>query len=142
MSDFNAALGLVQLDHFEEVRQARAAVDRRYRELLAGLEGIEVPAIPEGVESNHSYFPILVGPAALVSRDGVYQALKDANIHTRRYFYPLLSGLPMYRDFASAAPANLPVATRVAEQILCLPIYPGLSADDQERIAGIVRSVA
>jgi len=142
MSEFNAALGLLQLDHFEGVRAARAAVDRRYREMLEDVDGIDVLAIPDEVVPNHSYFPILVRPGFGASRDAVYEALKAENIYSRRYFYPLLSSLPMYQDMPGADSANLPVATRAAEEILCLPIFPDLAAEDQERIVGILRSLA
>ncbi len=139
MSEFNAALGLVQLRHFDEVRAARRAVDGRYRAALADVEGIEILALPEGVEPNFSYFPILVREPYPLSRDALYERLKAERIYSRRYFYPLLSTLPMYGDLPSAAPANLPVATRAAAQILCLPIYPELEPADQARIVDVIR---
>ena len=71
-------------------------------------------------------------------RDGLYQALKAHGVHARRYFYPLVSDFPMYRNLPSAAAANLPVATRAAQQIVCLPIYPDLSAEDQQRVIDVV----
>jgi dTDP-4-amino-4,6-dideoxygalactose transaminase len=138
MSEFNAALGLLQLDHFEHVRAERARVDRRYRELLADVDGIDCLAIPEDVEPNHSYFPVLVRPSFRVDRDALYEELKREGIYSRRYFYPLLSSLPLYAEAASAAPANLPVATEAAAQILCLPIYPDLSDEEQARILAVV----
>ena len=76
--------------------------------------------------ANYAYFPILVGADYSISRDDLYQRLKDNGIHTRRYFYPLISDFPMYRGLASAHRENLPVATAVAQQVLCLPIYPDL----------------
>lgn len=142
MSEFNAAVGLLQLDHFARVRSARRAVDTRYREALQGLEGITPIAIPAQVEPNFSYFPVLVGDAYPQSRDGLYERLKANGVFSRRYFYPLLAGLPMYRDLPSASPGNLPVATRAAEQILCLPIFPELGAEDQDRIIDLVANSA
>jgi len=139
MSEFNAALGLLQLDDFEEVRGGRARVDGLYREMLAGVEGIDCLAIPPDVEPNFSYFPILVRPNFRISRDALYEELKEQNIYSRRYFYPLLSTLPMYRDLPSAVPANLPLAIEAAEQILCLPIYSDLSEADQFRIVEAIR---
>jgi dTDP-4-amino-4,6-dideoxygalactose transaminase len=142
MSEFNAALGLVQLDHFEEVRSARAAIDRRYREALAEFSGIEPLPLPPDTQPNHSYFPVLVRPDFPLSRDALYAALKEADIYTRRYFFPLLSALPMYRDLPSAAPERLPVATSAAAQILCLPIYPDLTKADQMRVVDTIREAA
>lgn len=142
MSEFNAAMGLLQLDHWDEIRAGRAAVDRRYREGLADVAGIDCLAIPAGAEPNHSYFPILVRPDFPLSRDGLYERLKQRGIWTRRYFYPLLSDLPHYRDVPSAQAANLPVAAAAAAQILCLPIYPDLAAADQDRILSVVLDAA
>jgi dTDP-4-amino-4,6-dideoxygalactose transaminase len=140
MSEFNAALGLLQLDHFPHVRRERERVDSLYRALLDGIAGIECLPIPPGVEPNYSYFPILVKPGFRTSRDGLYEELKALDIYARRYFYPLLSTLPLYRDAPSAAAGNLPVATEAAEQILCLPIYPDLAEADQRRVvAAIIR---
>ena len=138
MSEFNAALGLLQLDHFERVRAARARVDSLYRASLSGVQGIECLPVPADVEPNYSYFPILVQPGFRTSRDGLYDELKAQQIHSRRYFYPLLSTLPMYRGLRSADPVHLPVATRAAEEILCLPIYPDLPEADQNRILSVI----
>jgi len=142
MSEFNAAVGLVQMDHFEKVVAARRAVDARYREMLADVDGIEPLAIPEDVVPNHSYFPVLVREGFPVSRDALYDRLKAADIHARRYFFPLLSNLPMYRDLPSAAPERLPVANRAADQVLCLPIHPELTHGQQDRVVGAVRAAA
>ncbi|MEA3009027.1 MAG: hypothetical protein QOJ91_719 [Sphingomonadales bacterium] len=142
MSEFNAALGLLQLGHFEQVRQGRKRVDGLYREALADVAGIECLPIPEGVEPNHSYFPIFVTPEFGRSRDALYESLKAQGIYARRYFYPLLSSLPMYGSLPSAAPANLPIATVAAEQILCLPIFPDLSDSDLERVVSVIRGAA
>jgi dTDP-4-amino-4,6-dideoxygalactose transaminase len=134
MSEFNAALGLLQLEQFAQARATRRQVDAAYRDGLAGVRGIDLLALPEGVEPNFSYFPILVSEDYPLSRDALYETLKAERIFARRYFYPLLSSLPMYRDVPSADPANLPVATWAASQILCLPIYEGLDEADQNRV--------
>jgi dTDP-4-amino-4,6-dideoxygalactose transaminase len=139
MSEFNAALGVLQLRHFEQVRAARKRVDGLYREALADIAGIECLPIPTGVEPNHSYFPIFVTPDFAIDRDALYGRLKAENIFPRRYFYPLLSSLPMYGGLPSAAAGNLPVATKAAEQILCLPISPELSDAELERVVSVIR---
>lgn len=139
MSEFNAALGLLQLEHFEHVRANRRRVDARYREQLAGVSGIECLAIPNAAEPNFSYFPVLVRPDFPVSRDALHNRLKERGIFSRRYFYPLLSDLAMYSALPSAAADNLPVASCAAKEILCLPIFPDLSEADQDRIVRAVR---
>jgi dTDP-4-amino-4,6-dideoxygalactose transaminase len=142
MSEFNAALGLVQLQHVDEALRLRGEVDARYRAALAEVRGIScVPAAP-AQRQNYSYFPILVSPEYGLSRDDLYARLREHNIYARRYFYPLISSFPMYRALPSSAPANLPVATRAADQVLCLPIYPDLSADDQARVIELIATSA
>ena len=89
--------------------------------------------------ANYAYFSILVDDDYPISRDALYQKLKDNGIHPRRYFYPLISDFPMYRGLPSAHRENLPVATRAAQQILCLPIYPDL---DMVVVAEISRFIA
>ena len=97
---------------------------------------------PPDATPNHAYFPVLIGPDFPVSRDALYQRLRERNVLTRRYFYPLISDFPMYRGLPSAHGANLPVARRAADQVLCLPIYPSLGLDDQQRIIDVVRLAA
>lgn len=138
MSEINAAFGLLQLQHMPYVMQRRADIDARYRQQLQGLKGIRcVPKAGQTV-ANHSYFPILVEPNYPLSRDGLYQKLKDQGIYARRYFYPLISDFPMYRGIPSASHANLPVAAKAANQVLCLPIYPELDEKAQQRIINLI----
>jgi len=144
MSEINAAFGLLQLKGVDAAIAARGQVARHYTEALAGAKGIHCvrpwtdPAGGQEQATNHSYFPILVGPDYPVSRDALYARLKEHGISARRYFYPLISSFPMYRDLPSAAPERLPVAARAADQVLCLPIFPALGEDDQRRIIDLV----
>lgn len=77
-----------------------------------------------------------------LSRDELYQKLKDQGINGRRYFYPLISDFPMYRGLPSSSPSNLPVASSAAQKVLCLPIYPALSDDEQNRVIDQIHKVA
>ena len=74
-----------------------------------------------------------------MSRDSLYNKLKENNILSRRYFYPLISNFPVYRGLDSARPENLPIATKLANQVLCLPIYADLTDSDILRIIGLVK---
>lgn len=138
MSEFNAALGLLQLDRFEDVRAARRTVDGRYRAALRDVAGVVPLALPADVTPNYSYFPVLIGVEYPETRDELYERLRANGIFSRRYFYPLLAGLPMYRDLPSASRDNLPVANDAADRILCLPIYPDLASEDQDRIIALI----
>jgi dTDP-4-amino-4,6-dideoxygalactose transaminase len=92
--------------------------------------------------ANYAYFPILVEPDYPLSRDALYQKLRNHNIFARRYFYPLISDFPMYRGLSSAQRSNLPVAASAADKVLCLPIYPALEPEDQEHVVSVVRGGA
>ena len=142
MNEFNAAIGLLQLEHFAEAVERRAKVEARYRELLAPVRGIRCLPWPAGVRRNYAYFPILVGPEFGIERDGLHARMVAANIFTRRYFYPLISDFPMYRHLPSAAPSNLPVARAAAEAVLCLPMSSNLEMADVERIVAVVVEAA
>lgn len=126
MSEFNAALGLLQLDYIDKALQKRQIVDREYRRILDGIPGIRLLSMENVHRVNYAYFPILIEEEFGASRDEVYFRLKSENIHPRRYFYPLISEFSMYRGLPSASGINLPVASRVSNNILCLPIYPDL----------------
>ena len=139
MSEFNAALGLLQLKHVDQAIVRRREIDATYRELLRDIPGIR--CIRDGGEtvSNYAYFPILVEVDYPLGREALYRKLRDNDIYARRYFYPLISDFPMYRGLPSASRENLPVATETALKVLCLPIYPRLSNEDVHRIAACLR---
>ena len=141
MSEINAAFGLLQLQYVDQAISRRREIDALYRHLLRGVSGITC-VLPTGQDMpNCSYFPILVGERFPLSRDALYARMREEGVFARRYFYPLISSFPMYRGLASAAGANLPVATRLAQQIICLPIYPAMSDADVERVAACVAAV-
>jgi dTDP-4-amino-4,6-dideoxygalactose transaminase len=139
MSEVNAALGLLQLKHVDYTIALRQKIDIAYRQALLDIPGIVCLPTPRDAVPNYSYFPILVGADYSISRNALHEAFKDQGIYTRRYFYPLISSFPMYRDMHSANPSNLPIATAAAQTVLCLPIYPGLDAQEQERIIQVIR---
>jgi len=138
MSEMNAALGLLQLQHVDHAIERRKQIDQLYRHLLANLKSIRCPELLGDFRHNYSYFPILVDRRHPLGRDGLYDWLRENGVHGRRYFYPLLSSFPMYRDLPSSAGINLPVAVRMADEVLCLPIYPGLADGEVARIAQLV----
>jgi dTDP-4-amino-4,6-dideoxygalactose transaminase len=138
MSEFNAALGLLQLKYIDQALARRKKIDLAYRERLKGVKGIHCLSDAGEKVANYAYFPILVQADFPIPRDDLYQKLKDIGIHTRRYFYPLISDFPMYRSLLSAHEENLPVATVAAQQVLCLPIYPDLDMSVVDKIARFI----
>lgn len=138
MNEFQAAIGLLQLKHLDKALLARAEVDARYRAALSGIPGLSMFGQDLAMTSNHAYFPVLIDAEFGISRDELYSKLRVSGIFVRRYFFPLISNFPPYLGLPSARPSNLPVATRLAEQVLCLPIYPDLTPIDQDRIIQLI----
>lgn len=138
MSEFGAALGLLQLKHLDQALGRRREIDHTYRELLKDIPGIQCVDQAGQCGANYAYFPILVEVDYPLSRDALYQKLRENNIYGRRYFYPLISEFPMYRGLQSAQRGNLPVANEIAEKVICLPIYPGLSDTHVCKIVEVV----
>lgn len=141
MSEINAVIGLLQLKEVHAAIAKRQAIDQRYREAFKLKKGIQCMDLSFQLKPNYSYFPILVGEDFGLTRDALYDILKKENIYSRRYFYPLISDFPMYRDLPSSRSSNLEVAKKIAAQVLCLPIYPDLQIDDQQRIIDLILAV-
>lgn len=139
MSEINAAFGLLQLKHIDKAIKRRSEIDRLYREELVHTSGVTCQPDAGEQRPNYAYFPILVDVTYPLSRDGLYEKLKTQNIFARRYFYPLISQFPMYRELPSAQPENLPIATDVSNRVLCLPIYPALSEVEQRDIINLIK---
>ena len=139
MSEFNAAIGLLQLQDLEAVLLKRRLIDAKYRELLDGVPGISCLKPVRQKKRNYAYFPIFVDKQYGISRDTLYELLKRHGVHGRRYFHPLISDFPMYKDLPSATESNQPVARSAADSIICLPIYPDLALDEAARICEIIR---
>jgi dTDP-4-amino-4,6-dideoxygalactose transaminase len=138
MSEINAAFGLLQLRHVQQAVARRKEIDVLYRSLLTNVKGIQCVQDSGEQIANFSYFPVLVDALYPLNRDQLYELLKERGIFARRYFYPLITDFPMYRSIQSAQPVNLPVATKVAQQVLCLPIYPALSDSDVHDVCQLI----
>lgn len=138
MNEVQAAFGMLQLEHIDEALQRRLEIEALYREALADVAGISLLPPPPDTRGNASYFPILVGDDYPLGRDALYQKMKDAGIHGRRYFYPLISDMPMYRGLRSAQPQNLKHARQIADRVICLPIYPSLLNEQVDAVAALV----
>lgn len=138
MNEFCAALGLLQLKEIDHVIARRNTVEQRYRQRLNSLKSISLLPVPADTTGNNSYFPIFVNEYSLVDRDTLYNKLSDAGFCGRRYFFPLVSDMPMYCNFASAAPENLPIARRAAQQVICLPLYTDMDIRQVDRICQII----
>lgn len=141
MNELQAAYGLLQLKYVDSCIARRKAISELYRSRLAKVPGLTLLSELEGCTLPYSYFPVLVEKDEYgLTRDGLYEKLKEYNVFSRRYFYPLISSFVSYRELPSAAPGNLPVAGRAAERILCLPIYGDLPLESVGRICGMLEA--
>ena len=139
MDEVRAAFGLLNLQQVDAAIEKRHQVARHYRKALQGVKGIRFFDDMPGVRHNYSYFPIFVDAKKYgMTRDNLYFRMQESGIYGRRYFYPLISTFSPYRNLESASPQNLPVATRLANEVICLPMHHELSESDVEKIIGII----
>lgn len=140
MNEMQAALGLLQLKGYPQNAEKRKKIAETYQRELYNIKGISLLADPENTETNHAYFPVFVDEKEYgMSRDQLYEKLKQNYIFGRRYFYPLISEFSMYKSLDSARPSNLKVANKLADEVICLPIYPELAQDIVIRIASYIK---
>ncbi len=134
MDEIRSAYGIINLKQVDAAIESRRQTANKYREALRPIEGITFFDDMPGVKHNYSYFPIFVDADKYgMTRDELYAKMKDRNVLGRRYFYPLISEFSTYRGLESAKPENLPVAHKMAEEVICLPMYAGLTDEDVER---------
>jgi Predicted pyridoxal phosphate-dependent enzyme apparently involved in regulation of cell wall biogenesis len=135
MDEIRAAFGLLALKQIDAAIASRKAIADSYREGLKNVKGIRCLADQESVTHNYSYFPIFVDEKEYgLSRDELYFKMQEQNVYGRRYFYPLISTFSTYRHLDSAAPDNLPIATKIADSVICLPMYAELDEADLDQI--------
>lgn len=140
MNDLQAAYGLLQLNYVDEYISMRKKITIEYRDQLMDIPGVSFLDDDMNVQHNYAYFPILIDSKYYgKSRDQLYDHLKQHNIFGRRYFYPLISKFATYRSLISAQSSNLPTAEKVAEQVICLPIYPNLENSTIDYICNIIK---
>lgn len=139
MDEVRAAYGLLNLKQVDTAIEARHKVADTYRKALRNVEGISFFDDMAGVRHNYSYFPIFVDVEQYgMTRDELYEKMRAANVYGRRYFYPLITAFDPYKDYPSAAPKNLPVATKIANQVICLPMHHMLGDEELARIIDVI----
>jgi len=140
MDEIRAAYGLLLLKYIDEEIGKRKIIAEKYRSLLAEVKGIRFFNDIENIKHSYTYFPVFVDEKEYgVSRDSLYEKLKASGFFARRYFYPLISEFLPYRGLPSSAAKNLPVAARMAREVICLPLYADLEIEEVERICETIR---
>ncbi len=140
MNEFQAAMGICNLRHLDGEIAARRHVHEAYTARLAGLEGLRLPPAQPGVESNYAYFPVVFAGGRAV-RDAVCEALAGESVYARKYFYPLITDYECYRGRPGFDTRRVPIARRISDSVVTLPLYPGLADEDVALICGVIRRV-
>ena len=139
VDEVRAAYGLLNLKQVDIAIEKRHQVAIKYREALRDVPGIRFFDDMPGVRHNYSYFPIFINAEEYgKTRDQLYFEMKEKGILGRRYFFPLISTFSTYRGLPSAAPDNLPVATKIANEVICLPMHHELSDEDLNRVLELI----
>ena len=140
MDEMRSAYGILNLKQVDDAIEARKRVAQVYRQQLSDVDGISMWYDMDGVKHNYSYFPIFVDSKKYgMTRDELYFKMREANVLSRRYFYPLISEFSTYRGLESANPENLPNAHKLADTVLCLPMHHDLSDEDLSRIIDCIK---
>ena len=137
MNEFQAAMGICNLRHVNGEIIKRKKVVERYIDNLKDITGIKLSKEQVDVESNYAYFPV-VFDGYKMTRDEVFEKLKDNDIVARKYFYPLTNSFECYKDRYDVD--ETPVAKYIAERVLTLPLYADLALEDVDRICEIIKS--
>jgi len=140
MNELQSAYGLLQLQTISNEISKRKKIAEYYREKLKKIKGIKLLKQNKNVETSYPYFPIFIDKNEFgKSRDNLFNLLKKHKIYSRKYFYPLISHLDPYKHLKSAYLLNLPVAKKISEKVLCLPIFGDLSYMDINKITRIIK---
>ncbi len=139
MDEIRSAYGLLNLQQVDRAIESRHQTAIKYREALADINGVKFWNDIPGVKHNYSYFPIFINANEYgMTRDELYLKMKEQNVFGRRYFYPLISTFSTYRGLPSARKENLPIAYKMAEEVICLPMHHSLTEEDINRIINII----
>lgn len=132
MNEFAAIMGLCNLKHIDEAIQTRKQKWLFYREKLERIKGIAFFNDNDDVVRNYAYFPIIVTDEYSISRDQLYDKLKENGIYARKYFYPLTCEQECYQDRFGDVETGM--ARELAGRILVLPLYENLEIEKIFRI--------
>lgn len=136
MNEFCAAMGLCNLQYIDKAISQRKLRYDYYIQKLRNIEGLYFFEKNIDSTSNYAYFPILVEDNYSMSRDELYNYLRDNNIYTRKYFYPITSDQECFGDTYKGA--ILEQARKLANKVLTLPLYEELELKAIEKIAELM----
>ena len=137
MSEFCAAMGICNLRHIDDEIKKRKTVFDYYESRLLDVAGIRTRKIPNNVQSNYAYYPIVVDEKKFgKTRNEIHSIMQKNNIYTRKYFYPITNSFECYQGKFDVF--KTPIALRISKRVLCLPMYSDLSVKEIDRIVSII----
>lgn len=136
MNEFAAAMGLCNLKHIKEEILKRKNIVERYISNLEHVDGLILPKYKDNITYNYAYMPV-VFDENIIKRDDIYNELGSNNVFARKYFYPIISEFDCYKNDYNSD--DTPVAKKISEQILTLPLYADLSLDEVDMICNIIK---
>lgn len=142
MNEMQAAFGILNLDIVNREIAKRRLLTLEYRKSLKNIKGVSFFNDIEGIKHNYQYMPVIIENSYGVSRDYLFDRLKEYNIFPRKYFYPLCTKMECYKYLIEGKKTDLPIAEKIASKILCIPLYGDLSLSDIQKICGIISYIS
>lgn len=135
MNEFCAIMGLCNLKRISDVMQARKHIADHYARRFHEIDGIMTFEGNDRATKNYAYFPILITDTYKKSRNEIYEKLKQRGVHARKYFFPVTSDQACFKN--KYRYIDIPCARSLAEHVLTLPLYEGLSDGETDRIVDL-----
>lgn len=139
MNEFQAAMGIVNLERMDDELELRRKLANRYCECLEDIPGITSYNYSEGIDYNYAYFPIKVTEEYGMTRDELWRRLKDCGIGTRKLYDQLTCDYSCYKNAGYVRKSDY--ADYIKKITLDLPIYGTLSEDDVEYICETIKHI-
>ena len=142
MNEAQAAMGLALIPYIDEIITKRKQRFNLYIEYLKNIPGIKLLSIPDDVEYNYAYFPILIQQGFPLTRDELFNKFQENNIYPRKYFYPLITNFSLYKNYNIISKHKITNAQKIADSVLCLPLYPDITENDIYRVCKVIKIVS
>ena len=130
LDEIRSAVGLLNLKIYKEEQRKREKIREFYNSRLSKVIGIRIPQMPDNVTNSYQYYPIVIEDDYPISRNELYDRLKQRNILTRKYFYPACTDYECYKNDLAVKLADLSVVNDIKNKVLCLPFYGALQENE------------
>lgn len=135
MNEFCAIMGLCNLKNINRAINDRKESIKLYTDRLSKVEGVRIFEENHNIKSNYSYFPVLITDSYKSSRNELYTKLREHGVYSRKYFYPTTADQACFKNKYKTI--NIPCAREMAEQVLSLPLYEGLTESEIDYITDL-----